>query len=594
MSRDSGGTFNLAAGNPVVANTTITDTWANDTLGDIADELTDSLSRSGKGAMLADLSMGNFRLKSLPAGTLASPAIQAAATEGIYFPAAKKLGIVVNGQEVLFDGTSGIVISGNFNSAGGVRFSNSSGSTQFWIVSPGATQSSVVITNSSDVSNYGALLLKQEVTTGGATIEQTKAGTGSYGPITFKVNNAVAAILNADGTLTIGTTATGNDQVRLQPGSIEVSNSSTGGFIDLKSSYGEDYDIRLRSNGNTLEITSQSGAGTLTMDGAPFLSATTLGSYLPALRNPTGRAGDRYAIASFTPADAGYPVDGWQTRYTGTTGRVQFGWVEPTNSTTMSGVQITCSTLDSTINATDEAYIAIDVDGLYELLAWDTSAGNQKEISISGQANYQSGTIYPFYVGFGIRGGAWLGTPQAVSASGGFCLTWAANALSGGAAVGTLEVRIALAAGSSTAAFGTTNILASTSNQFYLRDLAVHLGSVAPAQTGLPREVEYLRNLRFYQRFIGGSNHAFVGVGTSTTNIRCVVPLPVKMRSAPTVTKSGNFSTGMVTPTPTTVTATTIGASSTTHFIVDITGTGIVAGQAYVVIPTFDFFCTAE
>lgn len=53
--RGSSGTYALPSGNPVVAGTVISTTWANNTLGDISAELTDSLSRSGKGGMLAPL-----------------------------------------------------------------------------------------------------------------------------------------------------------------------------------------------------------------------------------------------------------------------------------------------------------------------------------------------------------------------------------------------------------------------------------------------------------------------------------------------------------------------------------------------------------
>ncbi len=52
MPRDSGGTYTLPAGNPVVSGTTIDATWANPTMSDIETVLTDSLSRSGDGGML--------------------------------------------------------------------------------------------------------------------------------------------------------------------------------------------------------------------------------------------------------------------------------------------------------------------------------------------------------------------------------------------------------------------------------------------------------------------------------------------------------------------------------------------------------------
>lgn len=57
MPRNSGGTYSLPAGNPVVTNTTISSVWANTTLSDIATAMTDSLSRSGQGGMSAQLQL---------------------------------------------------------------------------------------------------------------------------------------------------------------------------------------------------------------------------------------------------------------------------------------------------------------------------------------------------------------------------------------------------------------------------------------------------------------------------------------------------------------------------------------------------------
>lgn len=53
MPRDANGNYTLPAGNPVVTNTLITSTWANGTMSDMANEMQDSLSRSGKGGFTA-------------------------------------------------------------------------------------------------------------------------------------------------------------------------------------------------------------------------------------------------------------------------------------------------------------------------------------------------------------------------------------------------------------------------------------------------------------------------------------------------------------------------------------------------------------
>lgn len=56
-SRNSSGTYSLPTGNPVTTGTAISSTVHNNTMSDIATELTDSLSRSNKGPMLAPLEL---------------------------------------------------------------------------------------------------------------------------------------------------------------------------------------------------------------------------------------------------------------------------------------------------------------------------------------------------------------------------------------------------------------------------------------------------------------------------------------------------------------------------------------------------------
>jgi hypothetical protein len=57
MSRNGTGTYNLPTGNPVVSNTTITSTWANNTLSDIASALTQSLASDGQTPMTGALNL---------------------------------------------------------------------------------------------------------------------------------------------------------------------------------------------------------------------------------------------------------------------------------------------------------------------------------------------------------------------------------------------------------------------------------------------------------------------------------------------------------------------------------------------------------
>lgn len=64
----SSGTYTLPAGNPVISDTLIDPAWANTTLSDIGNELTNSLPRDGTAAPTANMTWGNFRL-----GTLGDP-----------------------------------------------------------------------------------------------------------------------------------------------------------------------------------------------------------------------------------------------------------------------------------------------------------------------------------------------------------------------------------------------------------------------------------------------------------------------------------------------------------------------------------------
>src|SRR5512138_2797140 len=55
MPRNSSGTYSTPAGQPVVAGTTISSTAHNNLVGDLAAEITDSASRSGKGGFTAPI-----------------------------------------------------------------------------------------------------------------------------------------------------------------------------------------------------------------------------------------------------------------------------------------------------------------------------------------------------------------------------------------------------------------------------------------------------------------------------------------------------------------------------------------------------------
>lgn len=91
--RNSGGSYSLPNG-PVSSGQTISSTWANSTLNDLASEMTNSLDRGGRGAMTAALQHSS--------GTSGAPSLtfSAETSSGWYREASQDLRCVINGSPV--------------------------------------------------------------------------------------------------------------------------------------------------------------------------------------------------------------------------------------------------------------------------------------------------------------------------------------------------------------------------------------------------------------------------------------------------------------------------------------------------------------
>ena len=75
MSRNGSGVYSLPAGNPVVTGTTISSSWANTTLSDIATALTGSVAADGQTPMTGNLQMGGNKVTGLGAATASGQAL---------------------------------------------------------------------------------------------------------------------------------------------------------------------------------------------------------------------------------------------------------------------------------------------------------------------------------------------------------------------------------------------------------------------------------------------------------------------------------------------------------------------------------------
>lgn len=72
----SSGTFSLVSGNPVVTGTTISSTWANNTLSDIATGLSTCVLKDGTQTITANIPMSTFILTGLGAGSAAGNSVR--------------------------------------------------------------------------------------------------------------------------------------------------------------------------------------------------------------------------------------------------------------------------------------------------------------------------------------------------------------------------------------------------------------------------------------------------------------------------------------------------------------------------------------
>jgi uncharacterized protein YaiE (UPF0345 family) len=126
MPRNSSGVYTLPAGNPVTTRTIIESSWANNTMSDIANEITESLARNGAGGMTGPM-------KAID-GTAAAPSITfgSETSTGLYRVTSGQLGISTGGVQRFNISSSGstfsvpVTVNGNLTVSGTISGNGSS------------------------------------------------------------------------------------------------------------------------------------------------------------------------------------------------------------------------------------------------------------------------------------------------------------------------------------------------------------------------------------------------------------------------------------------------------------------------------------
>ena len=192
MSRNGTGTYTLPAGNPVVTGTTISSTWANTSLSDIATALTQSLAKDGQTVPTANIPMGSFKITGLGAPTTAGDALAygsslgaVTATTGTFSGNVQMASAnggqlaglrnkIINGNMGIFQrGTTAITVGGGygpadrwFSNSNGNTFSTSQGSfvSGDTLYDTGGAQyfTTIAVTSVSNPANYSLFAQKIE------------------------------------------------------------------------------------------------------------------------------------------------------------------------------------------------------------------------------------------------------------------------------------------------------------------------------------------------------------------------------------------------------------------------------------------------
>jgi hypothetical protein len=245
MARNGAGTYNLPSGNPVVTGSTISSTWANSTLNDIATALTGSISSDGQTTPTGNLPMGGYNHTNVADATVrtqygSAGQIQDSAftfltspsgTNAMTATAALGMSAYVTGQRFTFvaPSTNTSACTLNINAIGAKAITKSGSTalaagdvqsgaiiqviydgTQFQMVSPTLTVSSF--------SGGSTGLTPSSATTGAVTLAGTLGvANGGTGATTLTANN----VLLGNGTSAPQTVAPGTS------GNVLTSNGST-------------------------------------------------------------------------------------------------------------------------------------------------------------------------------------------------------------------------------------------------------------------------------------------------------------------------------------------------------------------------------
>ena len=237
MSRNGSGVYSLPAGNPVVTGTTISSSWANTTLSDIASALTGSVAADGQTPMTGNLQMGNNKITGLAAGTLSTDAVNLgqitggsvagsfttlSASSTVTLSGGTANGVLyLNGSKVATSGT-GLVFDGT-NLLVGTTTSNNA-RIEAAVSASSSYQLAANFTNSTN-ANFQIKIANSI----------TGIGSSTATPLAFLINSTEQMRLDSSGNLGLGVTPSAWKSTikAMQVGATSAITNPAGGFTLL-------------------------------------------------------------------------------------------------------------------------------------------------------------------------------------------------------------------------------------------------------------------------------------------------------------------------------------------------------------------------
>ena len=294
MSFNGSGTYSLPAGNPVTTGTTISSTWANTTLSDLATALTNTICKDGQSTPTANIKMGGFKITNVAAGTAATDNANVANVQNA---TGQQLGTVAGTNTItatanptLTAYTSGQLFS--FIAAG---------------ANTGATTLNVDTLGAKNVLYNNAACSGGEIASG-AMVSVRYDGTSfhlvsSYASATLPVLDTTAIVKNAGDT---------TKQIKFSAASITTATTRTYTMPDINGSVAIESSVNGLTRNGKMSITAASATGTYTADQVVVQTALNgtsqrLNSYSQACNLATTGAGGMDTGAA--------PVNGFVSLY---------------------------------------------------------------------------------------------------------------------------------------------------------------------------------------------------------------------------------------------------------------------------------------